>query len=254
MVYANSSAGAVALGDDRHRPAWPLPVAWILVPAVVAAVALVLAQATDLDRAVVRLFYDTRSASFPLRANFWLDVVMHHWAKYAVGAVWFIAVAACALSRRVPALRPERRALVLLALALTLAPSGVTLAKATSARHCPWDMAEFGGDLPHTPLLEPPPRSARPGRCFPAGHASTGFALMAFYFAAYAAGRRRMARRLLALGVCAGIVLGTGRVMQGAHFPSHVVGSGLLCWTIMVVLYMRVMGYRPSGASLPQPP
>jgi membrane-associated PAP2 superfamily phosphatase len=37
-------------------------------------------------------------------------------------------------------------------------------------------------------------------------------------------------------------LLGYGRVLQGAHFPSHVAWSGLLCWIVMVALYAAFFG------------
>src|SRR6185503_18950793 len=131
----------------------------------------------------------------------------------------------------------------------SLAPLSVTLGKAVSTRHCPWDIDEFGGLVPYTRLFEPNAPHVEPGRCFPAGHASTGFALMAFYFAAYARGKRRAAQVALWIGVTAGIVLGLGRVMQGAHFVSHVAWSGLLCWVVMVMLYSPVFRARAAGLS-----
>ena len=155
-----------------------------------------------------------------------------------------LVVGGLALSFALPALAADRRLLLFLALALALAPLGVTLAKAGSARHCPWDVEEFGGTVPYTPFFEAPPAHVQPGHCFPAGHASTGFALMAFYFAAHARRMRRAARAALVSSIVAGVVLGLGRVLQGAHFVSHVLWSGLLCWTVMLLLYTTVLSVR----------
>lgn len=226
----------------RFAPA-PL-LRWLLVPAGIAGIALVLGEVSDVDRTLVRLFYDPLTASFPLRTTFWFDVVMHHWAKYLVAAVGGVVVARYVLSWVRPGLRRDRRLLLFLVLAITLAPLSVTIGKAVSDRHCPWDVEDFGGAVPYTTFLEPIARNVKPGHCFPAGHASTGFTLMAFYFAAYARGRRHAARWLLALGVGAGVLLGLGRVAQGAHFPSHVVWSGVMCWMVMVILYVAIMRSR----------
>jgi membrane-associated PAP2 superfamily phosphatase len=179
--------------------------------------------------------------------NFWLDVVMHHWTKYAVALVGCLAGGALLLTYVVPALNLDRRILLFLVLAIGLAPLAVTIAKATSARHCPWDVDEFGGYVPYEKLFAPLSHGVRPGHCFPAGHASTGFALMAFYFAAH---RRRMrfgAPLALAGGIAAGHFLGYGRVLQGAHFPSHVAWAGLMCWIVMVGLYVAVFGRRSEN-------
>jgi membrane-associated PAP2 superfamily phosphatase len=223
---------------------------WFAIPAVLAIVLLFVDQATDLDRTVTRFAYDAHAAGFPLRNNFWLDVVMHHWTKYAVVMVGCLAAAGLLSSFALPALKVHRRLLLFVVLAVGLAPLGVTAGKAMSARHCPWDMDEFGGVVPYTKLFEPMAPNVKPGHCFPAGHASTGFALMAFYFAAYSRRMRQAALAALAIGIAAGLALGFGRVLQGAHFVSHVLWSGLLCWMIMVVLYMLCLrGSRADEAN-----
>jgi len=231
-------------GDERADypgSSVAVPLRWVVVPAVLAMALLVLNATTDFDRGLARLVFYAPSAGFALRTNFWLDVVMHHWAKYAVVSLGCIVAGSLVLSFVLPTLRPQRRLLLFLTLALTLAPLSVTIGKATSARHCPWDVDEFGGFVPYTRLFEPPSPGVDPGHCFPAGHAATGFALLAFYFAAYARRMRSTARVLLAIGITAGLALGFGRMLQGAHFLSHVLWSGLLCWIVMVMIYMIVM-------------
>ena len=67
---------------------------------------------------------------------------------------------------------------------------------------------------------------------------------MAFYFAFYTVGRRRAARRALAFSVAAGLVLGFGRVVQGAYFASHVFWAGIVCWSVMLLLYRALLAGR----------
>ena len=61
---------------DTHT----VPLRWVLVPALLAVALLVLDRTTDLDRTLTRYAFDAATAEFPLRLNFWLDVVLHHWA------------------------------------------------------------------------------------------------------------------------------------------------------------------------------
>lgn len=229
-----------------------LPLRWLLVPLGVSILALVLGEATEIDRTLMRLFYDAGSASFPLRYSFWLDVVMHHWTKYAVVTLACLVLGALVLSFVLPAFG-NRRVLLFLVLALALAPLSVIAGKAVSNRHCPWDVDEFGGLVPYTHLFAPLAKNVEPGHCFPAGHAATGFALMAFYFVGYALGHPRAARIALWTGIGAGAVLGAGRVAQGAHFVSHIVWAGLFCWAVMVLVYVLVLepGSRRAGTTLP---
>jgi membrane-associated PAP2 superfamily phosphatase len=69
------------------------------------------------------------------------------------------------------------------------------------------------------------------GHCFPAGHASTGFAFIAVYFGLRQAGVLA-ARKYLLMAVLAGFVLGLSQQMRGAHFMSHTLWTAWLCWTV----------------------
>lgn len=67
------------------------------------------------------------------------------------------------------------------------------------------------------------------GQCFPAGHATTGFAFVGGFFALRHA-RPRLARVWLWSALTFGMVLGIGQQLRGAHFMSHTLWTGWLCW------------------------
>lgn len=217
-----------------------IPLAWLYAPLIIAA-ALIALEFTDFDRIVSNWFFDAGAAVFPLRHTFLFDTVLHHWTKYLVILATCLIIAAYLLSFIAGALQSRRRVLLFLGVALALAPLTVSTLKLVSDRSCPWDLADYGGAVPYTRLFDSQSLPHAPGRCFPAGHASTGFALMAFFFAAHRVRRNRLARGLLIAGVFAGLILGFGRIAQGAHFLSHVLWSGLVCWLVMVGLYALLL-------------
>lgn len=225
-----------------------MPLSWCLAPAVLLA-ALLLLETSDIDRAVSRWFYDAGTHAFPLRHAFLFDTVLHHWMKYVVILIAVLISAAWLYTYIFPELRSQRRRLLFLALALSLAPLTVSALKLVTNRPCPWDFADYGGAIPYTHLFERSTPHAR-GQCFPAGHASTGFALLGFFFAAHHARRRGLARAALLLGLAGGIVLGMGRVAQGAHFVSHVLWSGLVCWLVMLALYKLLLTPVPAPEAI----
>jgi membrane-associated PAP2 superfamily phosphatase len=49
--------------------------------------------------------------------------------------------------------------------------------KSISHHSCPWDLVEYGGKAVSYPCSARPGRQ-RSGRCFPGGHASSGFMVM----------------------------------------------------------------------------
>ncbi|MBC7945755.1 MAG: phosphatase PAP2 family protein [Burkholderiales bacterium] len=108
--------------------------------------------------------------------------------------------------------------------------------KAISNKHCPYDLERYGGFAPYVGLLETPAPGIQAGRCFPGGHASGGFSLMAAFFI----WRRRRPQRaylVLAATFACGFVLGFGRILQGAHFLSHNLCTAWVCWLVAIGLY-----------------
>ena len=106
----------------------------------------------------------------------------------------------------------------------------VSLLKSASATSCPWDLHEFGGVAQYLPHWSGFWRAdGGGGHCFPAGHASAGFAFVGGYFALRREAPRLAGRWLLA-AVAAGLLLGLAQQLRGAHFMSHTLWSGALCW------------------------
>lgn len=217
-----------------------------LAPVLPAVAVLLALEATTLDSAISAWFFDPVAGVFPLRHSRVLEIAGHQWAREAVIAAVCCIVAMCLLSFVLPALGPHRRLLIFLSLALALAPLTVALLKAASMRHCPWNLEEFGGFAPHLTFFSSPPRGSPPGHCFPGGHASAGYCLLAFYFAGHALGNRRLALAGLWGGLTAGMAFGMARVAQGAHFFSHNLWSALVCWMVVAGLYVAVIGARPG--------
>lgn len=224
----------------------PIPLIWIIAPLAIAA-ALAPIEKTGLDIGISSWFYDPSARGFPLRDSFLLDAVMHHWAKYLVILLTSLAAAAFAFTYLAPELKEQRRLLLFITLAMALAPLTVTALKQVTDRPCPWDLAEFGGAEPYTHLFESRGNNHARGLCFPAGHASTGFALLALFFAAHHRRRAQLARIALMAGILAGLLLGGGRIVQGAHFLSHVLWSGVVCWLVMVLLYALILRTGSTG-------
>lgn len=166
---------------------------------------------------------------FALRENWWLTKVMHEGARTLS---WLLVLALCLgvwwpwlWLRRIA--QAQRVQLVVSALLGALL---VSLLKGVSATSCPWDLADFGGLarlMPHWAGFFGADGGS--GHCFPAGHASSGFAFLGGYFA-FRSREPALARRWLAAAVLAGLVLGLAQQLRGAHFMSHTLWSGALCW------------------------
>ncbi|MDO8387550.1 MAG: phosphatase PAP2 family protein [Polaromonas sp.] len=201
------------------------------VAAVTAALALLLLawDVSGLDLATAHWFGG--AGGFPLRDNGWLSEVMHDGARRLA---WGFAVSLCvAVWWPVGPLRRltfHRR--LQLAVTPLLAVLAVSALKSVSSTSCPWGLADFGGVAHYTPhwgqVFAPDGGS---GRCFPAGHAASGFAFVGGYFA-FREAAPAIAWRWLAASLLAGAVLGLGQQIRGAHFTSHTLWTAFICWCV----------------------
>ncbi len=150
-----------------------------------------------------------------------------------------ILIAAFCLARllasiRFKQLRPNNKAYAILLLSIIFVPAIVAGAKYVTNVYCPYQLAIYNGQYPFVRILETYPddfTQPKPGRCFPAGHATAGFALMAlFYF--FKTPRRRWLG--LGLGLLLGWTAGIYQMLRGQHFLSHTLFS-------MVASFMVIM-------------
>ncbi|MDZ7871378.1 MAG: phosphatase PAP2 family protein [Rheinheimera sp.] len=125
--------------------------------------------------------------------------------------------------------RQQAHGRLLLSLALSLA--GVAIIKHSLPMDCPWDLQPFGGDQSFIGLFSSWPAHRAPNACFPAGHASIGYAWLGLYFFClqlYPA----LAKPALLFAMLLGISLGLVQQLRGAHFISHDITSAAWCWSM----------------------
>lgn len=181
-----------------------------------------------LDLRLQALFFDPASGHFPLQNAGWLDLLNHKLAKYLIVATG-VVLGIAGWRRR------DYRQLLAVAVML-LATALVSWLKQKSAHSCPWDLQAFGGHASRFGLFDAVPADAGPGRCFPGGHASAGFSLLALGYWLRPS-RPALARRLFWLGGSAGMLMGLGQMLRGAHFLSHNLWSGWLVWLACCLLF-----------------
>lgn len=183
-------------------------------------------DASGLDLPMARWFGSP--AGFALRDHwFWSGVLhrdMHRLAwvfELALLAGVFIPFGSL---RKLPASRRAQLALTTLAALLV-----VIVVKLGSRTSCPWSLREFGGVATYVSHWAWGAVDGGDGRCFPAGHASAGFAFIGGFFA-FRHALPATARRWFAGAMLAGLVLGLSQQVRGAHYMSHTLWTAWLCW------------------------
>ncbi|WP_340678359.1 phosphatase PAP2 family protein [Paraglaciecola sp.] len=125
-----------------------------------------------------------------------------------------------------------------MALLYTLSASLLSILVISVLKHltllpCPWDVQGLGGDQTYLYLHEAFSSHTAGRQCFPAGHASGGYALFSLYFC-LKLWRSSTSKTLnfywLIPALLAGGLFGLAQQLRGAHFLSHDITTALLCW------------------------
>jgi membrane-associated PAP2 superfamily phosphatase len=207
----------------------------------------VLSRAGWPDFPVSAWFYDAGAGRFPLKHQVLFELAGHEGLRWVSIAAWLFTGLAWTLCRLVPVLRPWSRPWGFMFLAILVSTFAVSLLKNLSAHSCPWSLEAFGGEARWFALFSPPPPDPGPGHCWPGGHASGGFALLAGYFA-FRARHVRMARAWLLAGLVLGAVMSAVQIARGAHFLTHNLWSLWIVWACLLACHALWPGRRGDGA------
>lgn len=212
----------------------------------------VLWDALGQDRLLARIFGD--ASGFPMRDQWFFVHVAHEGAR-RVGWLLVLLLALGVWWPMGPLRRLDMGERLQWVVSTLLALAAVGVAKNLSSTSCPWDLAEFGGVARYASHWAWGLVDGGGGRCFPAGHASAGFAFIGGWFALRRS-QPRAAAVCLAASLAAGLLLGLAQQARGAHFMSHTLWSGWLCWAVawMCDLAARVLRDRMApqpGAAAP---
>lgn len=190
-----------------------------------------------LDHEISNFWFDPVSRSFPLENNYWLELINHQMLKYIVIIIAVGLLVMGVVKRRVD--------YITTAILIGLGSAVVGILKSVSHHSCPWDLVEYGGKAIEYPLLRTANYFDGPGRCFPGGHASGGFSLMALFFLFYPK-NRKLSFMMFGAAIILGQIMGFGQVVRGAHFLSHNLWSCWWVWLTQVFVYGMLSSFLPQ--------
>ncbi|MET0290516.1 MAG: phosphatase PAP2 family protein [Pseudoxanthomonas sp.] len=170
-----------------------------------------------------------------LRSSFLLRTLLHDDMRKLVGGIWILLASTLAWDWRGAVSRRWHAPLRYVLIAMLTSVSLAALLKGVTHVDCPWDLARYGGAFGGRGLLDWHAVDPGPGRCFPAGHASAGYAWVALYFMCLAV-KPAWRWSALALGLGLGLVFGVAQQLRGAHFLSHDLWALTVCWITSAML------------------
>nr|WP_298411766.1 phosphatase PAP2 family protein [uncultured Halomonas sp.] len=192
-------------------------------------------QYCGVDFAIADWLYRLEGNEWALKHQLITEELLHDGGRVVSQTMGAITIAGLIISTVLPSLRIWRRPLAYLVLSVLLSTLSISALKQLVSMDCPWDLARYGGDLPFIGLFESRPANLPDTACFPAGHASAGYAWLALYFF-FAATLPRWRWLGLSVGLSMGLFFGFAQQLRGAHFLSHDLWTLMICWTISLLL------------------
>ncbi|WP_050586589.1 phosphatase PAP2 family protein [Pseudomonas tremae] len=244
------------------------------VPVFLALLVFVTFDLTNIDRQLSDMLFDSAAGVFLIGQIHLFETITHKWARIIPNLTGELAIIGAIMSFVWPLLERRRNSgLTQLAIrarlerplqfarrhrldfffvtvAFSVSTGMIHYLKSHTSVYCPVETTLYGGTQAHVEwfrnfnLLH----EAGAGRCWPGGHASSAFSLLALYFVA----RRycwQHSNVLLAGILLLGMIYGTTRVLQGWHYMSHTFWAGIVVWlsSLLVALcfYGRAKLQRP---------
>ncbi|AMZ72757.1 MULTISPECIES: phosphatase PAP2 family protein [Pseudomonas] len=244
------------------------------IPLVCAVVVFLLFDMTHLDIAISDLFYDPLHQVFPLGRVRLFEQITHKWARVIPNWTGEAAIVGVLLSLFWPIFQPpkrpgllrlldkarlskplrlahkHRRDFLYVVFAFSLSTGVIHYLKGHTSVYCPVETTQYAGKIEHKEWFQNFDllKVAGDGRCWPGGHASGGFTMLALYFVARRY-RWRHSKALMHGALALGFVYGTTRVLQGWHYMSHTFWAGIFvwlsCWLMALLFYGRAALEQP---------
>ena len=196
-----------------------------------------------IDRLIADAIFQLEGGRWALRSHFITSTIIHKTGKHLSLLIALTVLIGFALSFLKPRFRDWRRPAIYLLVAAGGGSGLISLLKSVTHISCPWDFSPYGGERDYVSVFHE--LFTRTGEdCFPAGHASGGYAWLALYFVGlHLNSRKRWLGLAIPLGV--GIVFGISQQLRGAHFISHDLWTLGICWFFSLACYLLILNRQP---------
>lgn len=182
---------------------------------------------TNVDILIEDYFYDFTNKMWRFQdpGAFYYNI-FYRGIKWPIYIIGLSSLAGYFYSRKKNIWPEKRKGLAIISLTLVTLPLFVALVgKNVTNVHCPDDITRYGGGIPYVKVLEKYPLNPKSpdgkfqrGHCFPAGHASGGFALLSL-ICFYKTRRQKFLAFLFAMSM--GTAMSGIQMLRGLHYLSH---------------------------------
>lgn len=185
--------------------------------------------------------------------TFILHKIFYTGIKIPIYIIGVGALAASLISWKKDIWNDYRKGFLIVALSLIILPLSIAVVgKNATNVQCPSDLLEFGGIIPYVKHFESYPLNTKSpdgkwskGKCWPAGHASGGFALFSLYCLF-----RKKTNKLLAFiaAMSIGQIMGVYQMLRGSHFLSHHLITMFLALILVSLLNIFIKDFSDESS------
>jgi len=214
-----------------------MPTKYIVIAIILLAVSVVFFEFSHVDLAIQSQLYDLASHQWLLDRNEPVAKLIFYDGIKQLYIVFILAILLLLVFfARHKKVAEYRHGMLIVVLSAILVPGSVSALKSITKVPCPRDIQMFGGEFPYVKLFQHYPAAyqqrRKPG-CFPAGHASGGFALLSLFFL-FKSRKNRI--RATAFALTVGWSTGIYKMLIGDHFLGHTVASMLFAAVIVSLI------------------
>lgn len=206
---------------------------------------IILFELTNLDWFVQDFFYNFTQQEWLLDKNNGVLKFIFYIGIKKVLIIFGVAILISVIFlRKTSIVQKYQRGLILVFISLLIIPAVVAGLKAISNTPCPKSIERYNGSYPNVKVFDNYPKSFKQKhkiRCWPAGHASGGFALLSLFFLFKTPKNKK---RALIFAIFIGWSMGLYKMFIGDHFLSHTIISMILAWIIVLILNLSLQRLR----------
>jgi len=194
-------------------------------------------ELTSLDLLIQDYFYNFRDGKWILDKNAAIPKLIFYDGIKTLYILFMSSVLISLLFfRRHAIIQSYKKGLLVVLLSCITVPLFIGVLKATTNIPCPKDISHYGGDYPYVTVLSDYPAAFQQPKnikCYPAGHASGGFALMSLFFLFV---RKKVKKTALIAAIAIGWIIGSYKMIIGDHFFSHTLITMCLSWLQILLI------------------
>lgn len=209
----------------------------LLVTIILLVFSIILFQVTDLDLVIEDWFFDFRTHHWLIdRNNELLNLIFYSGIKKVLIFFALSVLIALIFFRKNVLVQRYKTGLMIVLFSAIFVPLVVGELKAVSNTPCPKNIHHYCGNYPDVKVFDTYPSDFKQKcsiRCWPAGHASGGFALLSLFFLFKQSSNRKKA---ILFALVMGWSMGTYKMLIGDHFFSHTLITMLIAWSIILLI------------------